>query len=75
MHKPNLGDLLNSSIAYTTVTREPALSIKKNPGDFLMQGSNNSYIMLGEEKYTRSDKCQEIFAKDSFTTNKSEDQK
>ena len=43
-------DIVNNASASLIVTFEPVPRLKKRPGDFLMQGSNNAAILLGQDR-------------------------
>ena len=43
-------DIVNESPAYMQFTPEPVPRFTKRPGDFVIQGSNNTLICLGEDR-------------------------
>lgn len=44
-----------ASKAFELSTREPVPTFRKRPGDYVIQGSNNTLISLGEDRYSSVD--------------------
>lgn len=70
----DMQNIINRSVAYKEeFTGEPVFRQIKECGDFLIQGSNNSHIYLGKEKFEKGIDVSSTVSPNVFTTSATEE--